>query len=155
MSQEIYRSAYTTITLETIDVETLIAANCTTATRRYITYKNGRATDNHFGTPDGRFSLSVALHDDTARYMADAQTVEEFTSALENFLSETKNGLVDIDHFHGANEEAWLTIDVTALENGSYEIVISKEDDEVEEMELDLKNSDSLAIISSAIRKHW
>lgn len=155
MSQEIYRSAYTTITLEVIDTETLIAANCTTATYRYITYKNGKATDNHFGTPDGRHALNIALHDDTARYMADAQTVEEFTEALENFLSETKNGLVDIDHFLGGNDEAWLTVDVTALKNGLYEIVISKEDDEVEEMELDLKNRESLAIISDAIRKHW
>lgn len=155
MAQEIYRSAYTTITLETIDAETLAAANCTTATNRYITYKNGKATDNHFGTPDGRHAIDVALHEDTARYMADAQTVEEFTSALENFLSETKNGLVDIDHFLGGNEEAWLTVDVTSLKNGLYEIVISKEDEEVEEMELDLKDSASLAIISDAIRKHW
>lgn len=155
MTTEIYRSAYTTVTIENVDVETLIAAKCTTATRRYITYRNGKPTDNHFGTPDGRFALSVALEHDTARYMADAENVEDFISALENFLREIKNGLVDFDHFLGGNNESWLTVDVTDFENGLHEIVISKEDDEVEEIELNLKEEESFKIIAETIRKHW
>lgn len=174
--REIYRSKYLVVREEILTEEQTKAwheqnpgwAYCH-HNPRYVTYdmtysyeggpysKEVRATKD-LGTPDGRFALEVAIERTARRAMAEATSEQEAKLALQDLLDAIRLGVFSPDGLllnTGEETEADLSLYIMELAENLHQVVLSKEDEDVWEEDLNLKDSKNVKKVLDAISEHW